>query len=82
MGNREKNEKKFGNWEVLPSGGRLYFLEVQGHHGWTARYVKQVDTAENTVRFFQEIRNEKGELVEIHEKYPEDKGHRKVEETP
>lgn len=82
MGNREKNERKFGNWENLLHGGRLYFLEVRGHHGWTARYVKQVDAEENTVRFFQEIRNEEGKLVEIHEKYPEDKGHQKVEETP
>ena len=79
MGSREKNERKFGSWENLLHGGRIYFLDVQGHHGWTARYVKEVDAEENTVRFFQEIRNEKGELVEIHEKYPEDKGHRRVE---
>ena len=79
MGSREQNEKKFGKWENLSHGGRLYYLDVPGHHGWTARYLKEVDEEENTLRFFQEIRNEKGELVEVHEKYPKDKGHRRIE---
>jgi len=35
---RRKNEEKFGSWQDLPDGGRVYFYEVQGHHGWTARY--------------------------------------------
>ncbi|MBI5529145.1 MAG: hypothetical protein HY897_22700 [Deltaproteobacteria bacterium] len=35
-------------------------------------------TTETTVRFYQEIFNEKGVLVEIHEKHPVDKGQRKV----
>jgi hypothetical protein len=39
-----------------------------------------VNTNEDTVRFYQEIYNARGALVEIHEKYPEDKGHRVVEE--
>jgi len=25
---RKENEKKFGNWEELPDGGRRYFYEV------------------------------------------------------
>jgi hypothetical protein len=37
-----------------------------------------VDTAEQTVRFWQEIYDETGRLVEIHEKFPVDKGHWKV----
>ncbi|RMD86089.1 MAG: hypothetical protein D6813_15420 [Calditrichaeota bacterium] len=72
---RRQNEKKFGNWEELPDGGRRYYLEVSGKKGWKARYVKEVDKNEKTMRFYQEIYNADGELVEIHEKYPEDKGH-------
>jgi len=83
MGKEEKraaNERKFVNWEHLPSGGRRYWLDVPGRRGWRARYVKEVDKNENTRRFGQEIYNEHGILVEIHEKYPEDKGHRHVGE--
>jgi hypothetical protein len=46
-----------------------------GRLGWKARYVKEVDLMEETTRFYQEIYNGKGELVEIHEKFPIDKGH-------
>ncbi len=75
---RKQNEKKFGAWEELPGGGRRYWLEVMGRSGWKARYVKEVDAEERTLRFYQEIYNERGELVEIHEKYPIDKGHKKI----
>lgn len=75
---RRRNERVFGNWEELPDGGRRYFREVQGRLGWKARYIKEVDAQERTRRFFQEIYNERGELVERHEKYPLDTGHRKV----
>ncbi len=80
MSKRRQNERKFGRWEELPEGERRYWLDVPGHHGWMARYVKEVDADENTLRFWQEIRDEGGGLVEIHEKYPKDKGHRKVQE--
>lgn len=33
---------------------------------------------EQTLRFYQEIYDNNGMLVEIHEKYPQDKGHKKV----
>jgi len=75
---RKLNEKKFGSWEELPDGGRRYFYEVRGRHGWTARYVKEVDASERTVRFYQEIYDGTGRLVEIHEKYPVDRGHVEV----
>ena len=81
MRNREKNEKKFGNWKELSGGGRRYWLDVPGRYRWTARYVKEVDAHEKTLRFFQEIFDEQGTLVEIHEKYPVGSGHRKVERT-
>lgn len=75
---QRENERKFGNWIDLPDGGRRYFYTVAGHHGWTARYVKEADADENTVRFYQEIFDHAGQLVEIHDKYPEDKGHQNV----
>lgn len=74
---RRENERKFGSWEEL-TGGRRYFYEVSGRHGWKARYVKEVDAEERTVRFCQEIFDEERELVEVHEKFPIDRGHRKV----
>ena len=78
MTTRAQNEKKFRNWEDLPDGGRRYWLDVFGRLGWRARYVKEVDREEVTVRFWQEIYDEQGKLIELHEKFPVDKGHRKV----
>jgi hypothetical protein len=78
MGKRQQNEQKFGRWEDLPDAGGRYLLEVAGRHGWRACYFKEVDANERTVRFWQEIYNDQGQLVEVHEKYPVDKGHRKV----
>jgi hypothetical protein len=40
--------------------------------------VKDVDAEENTVAFYQEIRDDAGEIVEVHEKFPVDKGHRRL----
>ena len=77
---RRANERKFGNWEETPSGGRRYSYDVPGRGGRRARYVKEVDADENTVGFRQEIYDDSGELVEIHEKYPVDRGHRRVRE--
>lgn len=76
---RSQNEGKFTHWEPLPDGGRRYILEIFGRSGWKARYVKEVDTEEETVRFYQEIYNDQGQVVELHDKYPEDKGHRRIE---
>lgn len=75
---RRENEDKFDHWDDLPNGGRRYVMEVAGRSGWKAIYLKEVDKDEVTVRFWQEIYNEENRLVEIHEKYPVDKGHRKV----
>ena len=77
---RRENERKFSAWVELCDDGRRYFYEVQGRHGWIARYVKQVDASERTVRFYQEIHDDTGRLVEIYEKYVVDKGHRAVQE--
>lgn len=78
MSTRPQNEKKFGSWEDLPGGGRRYWLDVLGRQGWCARYLKEVDASESTLRFRQEIYDEQGRLVEVHDKYPVDKGHQKA----
>ena len=78
MSGRRRNETKFGNWEDLPGGLRRYWLDVSGRNGWQARYLKEVDRSERTIKFWQEIYDERGNLVEVHEKYPVDKGHQKV----
>ena len=78
MSTRTQNEKKFGRWDKLPGGRRRYRLDVPGRLGWLARYFKEVDAEETTVRFWQEIYDGTGKLVETHEKFPVDKGHQKV----
>lgn len=78
MSTRQQNERKFAYWDDLPHGERRYWLDVASRSGWKVRYVKEVDAKDVTVRFYQEIYNEIGELVEVHHKYPVDLGHRKV----
>ena len=78
MSKRSQNEKKFDQWNDLSNGGRLYRLDVPGRSGWVARYLKEVDAGEATVRFWQEIYDDTGKLIETHEKFPVDKGHQKV----
>ena len=72
---RQVNERKFGQWSDLDTGGRRYWYDVPGRSGWMARYVKEVDENEGRTRFFQEIYDDGGRLVEVHEKFPRDKGH-------
>ncbi len=76
---RRKNEQQFKNWVNLTSGGRIYWFEIEGRFGWEARYVKEVDPDENTTAFRQEIFDKNAILREIHEKYPVDKGHQKLD---
>lgn len=75
---RLENEKKFGKWIDYEDGGREYFYEVFGRYGWIAKYCKEVDRDENTKSFRQEIYDENETLIEIHEKFPADKGHRRI----
>ena len=90
---RVKNEKKFSCWKELEGGGRKYWYEVVGKFGFRACYVKEVDekpflrkksfTKRNKVYYFW-IKPflkvcYKGNLVEVHEKFPTDFGHRKIE---
>ncbi len=78
MTTRAQNERKFEQWEELPAGGRRYLLDVKGRQGWLARYLKEVDADEKTVRFWQEIYDDRGQLVETHQKFPVDTGHQKT----
>ena len=59
--------------------GRIYYFEINDKLGWKAKYLKEVDKDEITIKFWQEIYDEKGILREVHEKYPVDKGHKKIE---
>ena len=81
MSTRPQNERKFRNWEEVAGGGRLYWFDVAGRYGWRARYLKEVDAKETTLRFWQEIYDDQGMLVEVHEKYPVDTGHRRIREN-
>lgn len=75
---RYENERKFSNWIEEKNGIRIYYFDTYGKNGWKARYVKEVDEDENTLKFYQEIYNERSILIEKHEKYPVDKGHRRI----
>ena len=80
MTNRVQNQRKFTNWLDVASGGRIYWIDVPGKMNWRARYLKEVDANEQTLRFWQEIYDADGSLVEIHEKYPIDRGHTHIQE--
>ena len=80
MATRSQNERRFPKWEDLSEGRRRYWRDVQGRRGKILRYVKVVDGNENTLEFVQEIYDANGRLIEIHEKFPMDKGHHRVEE--
>ena len=78
MASREQNERKFKHWEELPNGGRRYIREFAGRAGGRARYLKEVDSNERTVRFAQEIYDASGRLTAIYEKFPVDLGHKQL----
>ncbi|HEX3857479.1 MAG TPA: hypothetical protein VHY30_09315 [Verrucomicrobiae bacterium] len=78
MANRQQNEKAFPGWEKLPDGGRIYFRRISGRSGGFARYCKEVDDMEKTIRFWQEIYDRNGKIVARHEKFPLDSGHQNV----
>ncbi len=76
--NVSRMNEKFATWRELPHGGRVYSYDVKGRSGWRARYVKEVDAEESTVRFYQEVYDGDGKLREVHHKYPVDLGHQEV----
>jgi hypothetical protein len=80
MATRKENERAYPNWETLPDGGRRYWRERPGGDFGSCKYVKIVDVDEKTVSFVQEIYDDDGNLIEIHQKYPADTGHRYLTE--
>jgi len=75
---RLQNERKFKNWDDLPDGKRRYYINVPGRVVGSARYVKIVDGEERTIFFGQEIYDAFNNLIETHEKFPNDTGHKKM----
>jgi hypothetical protein len=78
MASREQNERKFKHWDELANGGRRYLRDFAGRSGGRARYIKEVDSNERTVRFAQEIYDASGRLIAMHEKFPVDLGHKQL----
>ena len=74
---RKKNEKEYSSWTELEAGGRIYTKNINAgdKSGKTARYEKTVDKNEKTVTSIQKIFDKEGKIVEIHEKFPINKGH-------
>lgn len=63
---------------AFSAGGRTPVLDRRRWQDrWRARYLKKVNAAEATTRFWQEIYDATGSLIEVHQKYPCDLGHRK-----
>ena len=75
---RVENERKFSYWKKLSNGGRKYWYEITGKSGYKARYVKEVNEKEETMKFYQEIYDNNGNLIEIHKKFPVDLGHQPI----
>jgi hypothetical protein len=51
---------------------------VKGQVAGYARYVKIVDADEITVSIVQEIYDSEDRLIGVHQKYPQDTGHRRL----
>ena len=80
MASREQNEKRFGQWELLPDGVRRYWTDRQSAVSGFQRIIKWVDMNERTVRLVQEIYNAEGRLIERYQKFPVDTGHEVIDE--
>ncbi len=78
MATRKSNERRFTLWDDLPDGGRRYYRLIPGKVRGYARYVKAVDAHENTLTIVQEVYDNEGRLIAIHQKFPEDIGHQAI----
>jgi len=79
LASRERNERRFPQWDDLPGGKRRYYRLIEGRVRGYARYVKEVDKNENTIRIVQEIYDDNGQMIGIHQKFPDDTGHVDIE---
>ena len=50
LAKRKQHEREFENWTETTKGGRRYWFDVTGRNGGKARYVKEVDTNEITMK--------------------------------
>jgi hypothetical protein len=78
VASRKRNERRFPTWEDLPDGGRRYYEVKKGKIAGYARYVKTVDADETTVSIVQEVYDDSGRLIALHQKYPVDTGHQNL----
>ncbi len=74
----QKNEIEYESWIEKEDGGRIYWFEISVKLGWKAKYLKEVNNEEVTIKFWQEVYDDNNVIKEIHEKYPVDKGHQKL----
>lgn len=81
MASRARNERRFPQWDDVSGGGQRYYRTIKGRVRGYALYVKVVDENELTVRIVQEIYDDEGNLIAVHQKYPEDTGHVDLEES-
>lgn len=75
MASRQQNERRYPQWLDLPDGGRRYVRTITGRDAGFARYIKTVDANETTTSIIQEVYDDGGRLIGIHQKFPVDTGH-------
>jgi hypothetical protein len=80
---RQRNERDWPNWEDLSKNHRRYWIRRQGREwGWQILFKEVIfdpkTQLEETARLWQEIYDGDGKLVERHQKYPADTGHKKL----
>ncbi len=46
---------EYEGWIEEGDGGRIYSFEILGKLGWKAKYLKEVNNEEVTIRFWQEM---------------------------
>jgi hypothetical protein len=70
MASREQNERTFGSWQELPGGGRRYTREYAGRAGGRARYIKEVDAAEQLFALRRKSTTEMAGLCQCMRSFP------------
>lgn len=80
---RRRNERDWPNWKDLPDGRRQYWIRRQGREWGCQIMFKEVvfdpkTQLEQTARLWQEVYDDNGKMVESHQKFPVDTGHRKT----
>jgi hypothetical protein len=80
---RQRNENDWPNWEDLSNNRRRYWIRRQGREwGWQILFKEVIfdpkTQLEETAQLWQEIYDGDGKLVERHQKYPADTGHKKL----